>query len=80
MTLFSRLSETPVTSGDSSNNTVNEFTFYVDRQIAVNVKARASLDFALYSSSLSGAGTRTEPATSISQRHASIGGGVTYQF
>lgn len=80
MTLFSKLAETPVTSGDSSNNTVNEFTLYVERQIAVNVKARASLDFALYSSSLSGAGTRTEPATSISQRHASIGGGVTYQF
>lgn len=80
MTLFSKLSETPVTSGDSANNTINEFNLYVERQIAVNVKARATLDFALYSSTLAGAGTRAEPATSISQRHAAIGGGLTYQF
>jgi hypothetical protein len=80
MTLFSKLNETPVTSAGSAENTINEFSLYFERQVAVNLKARGSLDFALYSSSLSGRGSRTEPATSISQRQVSVGAGLTYQF
>lgn len=80
MTLFAKLTESPVTSGDSASNTINDFSLYVERKIAINLKARASLDFSLYSSSLSGAGTRAEPATSISQRTVAIGGGIVYQF
>lgn len=80
MTLFSKLTESPVSSGDSANNTINDFSMYLERRIAINVKARAGVDFSLYSSSLSGAGTRTEPATSLSQRTVVINGGIIYQF
>jgi hypothetical protein len=80
MTLFSKLTESPYTSGDSANNTINEFSLYLERKIAINLKARGSLDFALYSSSLSGTGTRNEPATSISQRTVGVGAGLIYQF
>lgn len=80
MTLFSKLSESPVTSASSSSNTINEFSLFLERKIAVNLKARLLLDFALYSSNLSGAGTRAESATSLSQRQTSVGGGIVYQF
>jgi hypothetical protein len=80
MTLFSKLSESPVTSGSSASNTINEFNLFLERQIAINVKARLVLDFALYSSNLSGSGTRAESATSLSQRYTSLGGGIIYQF
>lgn len=80
MTLFSKLTESPVSSGDSANNTINEFSLYGERQIAINLKLRASLDFSLHSSSLSGSGNRTEPATSISQRIIGLSGGLIYQF
>lgn len=80
MTLFSKLSESPVTSGSSSSNTINEFNLFVERQIAVNLKARVALDFALYSSNISGTGTRVESATTLSQRHTSLGAGIIYQF
>lgn len=80
MTLFSKLSESPVTSGSSSSNTINEFNLFVERQIAVNLKARLALDFALYSSNISGTGTRVESATTLSQRQTSLGAGIIYQF
>lgn len=80
MTLLSKLSESPVTSGSSSSNTINEFNLFVERQIAVNLKARLILDFALYSSNISGTGTRAESATTLSQRHTSLGAGLNYQF
>jgi hypothetical protein len=80
MTLFSKLTESPVTSADSANNTINEFSVYAERKIAVNLKARGGVDFSLHSSSLSGAGTRVEPSTSISQRMASLTAGLIYQF
>lgn len=80
LTLFSKLNETPVTSASSSNNTINDFSLFLERKIAINLKARAALDFSLYSSSLSGTGTRTESATSISQRTMGLSAGLTYQF
>jgi hypothetical protein len=80
MTLFAKLTESPVTSGDSASNTNNDFSLYVERKIAINLKARGSLDFSLYSSSLTGAGTRVESATSISQRIVGAGAGIIYQF
>lgn len=80
MTLFSKLTESPVSSGDSANNTINEFSVYAERKIAVNLKARGGLDFSLHSSSLSGNGSRAESATSISQRAVSLTAGLVYQF
>lgn len=80
MTLFAKLTESPVSSGDSASNTINDFSLYIERKVAINLRARGSLDFSLYSSSLEGAGTRAEPATSISQRTVAVGAGLIYQF
>lgn len=80
MTLFSKLTESPVSSGSSANNTINEFSLYAERKIAVNLKARGSFDFSLHSSNISGTGTRAEPATSLSQRTVAVGAGLIYQF
>lgn len=74
------LNESPVTSSRSSTNTINDFSFFVERKIAENLKASGSLDFALYSSSLSGSGSRGENGTSLSQRHTNITGGIVYMF
>lgn len=80
LTLFSKLTESPVQSGDSATNTINEFSIYLERKIGVNLRARGGLDFSLYSSSLTGAGTRTEPATTISQRYVNAAAGLACQF
>ncbi len=69
-----KLSEDPNSSGNS-NNQVNQFGFFVDRQMAMNLKARFNLDFELYSSDFSG-GT----VTSSSQKHTVLSGGVYYLF
>ncbi len=80
ITLFSKLTESPVQSGDSATNTINEFSIFLERKIGVNLRARGGLDFSLYSSSLTGAGTRAEPATTISQRYVNAAAGLVYQF
>ena len=80
MLFLTKLTEAPIRSGDSSSNTINEFSFYVDRRIAMNLILRSQLEFSLYSSSLSGSGNRAEPATSISQRHLTATAGIIYQF
>ncbi|HRK08729.1 MAG TPA: hypothetical protein PLZ57_13240 [Pseudobdellovibrionaceae bacterium] len=80
MLFLTKLTESPIRSGDSSSNTINEFSFFVDRRLAMNLILRSQLEFALYSSSLTGSGNRTEPATSISQRHISASAGIIYQF
>lgn len=80
MVLFPKLTESPVSSGDAANNTINEFSLYAERKIAINLRLRGSLDFWLYSSSVSGAGTRAERASSISQRTLSAGASFIYQF
>ncbi|MGE0762773.1 MAG: hypothetical protein AB7N80_05800 [Bdellovibrionales bacterium] len=75
-----RLGETPVTSGDESDNTINMFGVFGLRKITENLKGVMKLDFEQYSTNFSGAGTRTEPATSSSQRHTTLSAGVAYMF
>lgn len=79
--LLPKLSETPVTSGANSTNSVTRFDLFLERQLAVNIKARGGLDFGLYSASLSGSGTRNgETASSISQRTVAAIASLVYQF
>lgn len=86
MYLLPKLSETPVTSGSSSSNTINDFSLFIERRIAENIRAISSIDFSLYSSNLSGSGTRTdadgnaEPATSLSHKHSQLSVGINYMF
>ena len=68
------LSETPSTSG-RDDNSVNSFGFFVDKDIAINLRTRYALDFELYSSDFSGGA-----ASSSSQKHTSLSAGIYYLF
>ena len=86
MVLMTNLSESPVSSGASSQNTINDFTLFAEKKISENIRGLGSLDFSIYSSSFSGTGSRNGPsgsvesASSISQRHMSMSAGVAYLF
>lgn len=69
-----KLNETPHASG-GADNTVNSFGFFLDKYLSMNLKARGSLDFELYSSTFSGAS-----ATSSSQKHTTLAVGLYYLF
>lgn len=84
--LFPTLDETPVTSGGSPKSSINDFSLYVERTIGVNLRAVGSIDFALYSTSFSGHGSRQnafggpENATTLSHHHTSLSAGLLYMF
>lgn len=73
------LRETPVTSG-SSKNTIDQFNVVVSKKMSEHLKLQGQLDFELYSSSFSGTGTRSETATTASQRYMTLTGGIAYLF
>lgn len=74
------LSETPVSSGASNTTTINMFGLTASRKLRENLKGVAKLEFEQYASSFSGDGTRTNDATSSSQRHTTLSAGVYYMF
>lgn len=74
------LSESPVTSGATNENSINQFGLFGGRKITERIKAQANLDFELYSSTFSGNGSRTDDARSSSQRHTVITGAIYYMF
>jgi hypothetical protein len=85
--LFPKLSETPITSGGDPKASINDFSIFAQRKLGENLRAVGSLDFSLYSASYSGAGNRfqadnvtPEIATSLSQRHTVLTGGIIYMF
>lgn len=78
--LMSSLDETPVTSGGGSSSSINDFNVSVERKLGVNLRAIGSIDFSLYSSNFTGTGSRGETATTLSQSHKSISGGLVYMF
>lgn len=74
------LNETPVTSGSSSENSINEFGVFGGYKIKSNIQIFGGLDFELYSSSFSGNGSRAPDASSASHRHMVLNGGVNFFF
>ncbi len=74
------LKETPVTSGESSENSMTQFGIFGFRKISERMKVIAQLDFEMYASNFSGNGTRTESATSASHRYTTLSGGIFYMF
>ena len=74
------LSETPVTSGSSSNNSVNEFVGTLGYRYTSNIQFFSNVEVSLFSSTFSGSGTRSPRATSSSQRHTMLTGGLNYFF
>ncbi len=74
--------ETPKKSGDSTNNTINQFSLYGFYKFREHIKFTANLDVELYSTSFSGNGdmSSSEAATSASQKHMVLTGGIQYMF
>lgn len=68
------------TSGASSSSDMNNFSFFVDYKIKTRFKIRGELLFENYSSTFSGTGQRTDPATSASHKMTTLMGGVQYLF
>lgn len=73
------LSESPGTSGSDANSSINTFSLFGAKRLGVNLQAIAKLDIELYSTNFSGSGTRTA-ATSASQKHTTLSGGLAYYF
>jgi hypothetical protein len=83
LVLGSSLTESPVRSGSDATNTINDFSLFVERKIAVNLRAVGSLDISLYSTSFGGHSTTRSDgkyATSISQSHKMLNAGIVYMF
>lgn len=83
--LMPKLSEDGASSGASSTSNVTDFGVTAQKRIAENIRAFGELEFSLYSSNISGQGTRSgasgaESASTISQRHTDINVGIIYMF
>ncbi len=73
------LNESPYTSGGSSNNVV-QFGLFGYKKLSERLKLQAALDFDMYSSTFSQAGSRQQPSSSTSHRSVGLTGGVYYMF
>lgn len=84
--VFTSLNESPKTSGSSSKNSINDFSVFVERKIAENIRVTGGVEFSLFSTSFSGQGSRVdengiaETASSVSQKHTMVTGGIVYMF
>ncbi|HWU44635.1 MAG TPA: hypothetical protein VN132_14385, partial [Bdellovibrio sp.] len=74
-----RLSES-ASSGGSSSNSINAFSFFMDYRLKKRFKIRGELLFENYSSDFSGTGSRTDSASSISHKMTTLMGGIQYLF
>lgn len=79
--LFPSLTETPISSGDSSN-TINEFHIYAENKFTQRLRLKFGLEFMILSSNFSGGGgrTSTSPANSSSHRYTMLTTGIDYLF
>jgi hypothetical protein len=73
------LSESPVTSGNPSNN-ITSFNAFGEYRYSNRINVRFVLDYDLFSSNFSGSGTRTESATSASHTMTTVSTGIEYLF
>jgi hypothetical protein len=69
-----KVSEDPGSSG-SDDTDIKQFSIFADKKLKINLKARFSLDFDMYSSDFTGGNVR-----SSSQRSTSASGGLYYLF
>lgn len=74
------LSESPITSGASNKNSMNQIGLFGVRRLTPRLNLRIQFDYELFSTNFSGTGTRTESASSASQRFTTLSGGVFYMF
>ncbi|MCB0350719.1 MAG: hypothetical protein KDD38_06015 [Bdellovibrionales bacterium] len=69
-----KLTESPVSSGNSKD-TVNTFGIFGEKEISINLRARAGLDFELYTSDF-----KSGAVSSASQKHTTASFGFNYLF
>jgi hypothetical protein len=74
------LHESPFTSGASNSNSATQFGVFGFKKISAHMRIQLALDFEMYATNFSGTGTRTESATSSSQRFTTLSGGLYYMF
>lgn len=72
--------ESPATSGASSKSQIVQFGIMGFKKMGERLKLQVHLDFEMYSSNFSGAGSRAESATSSSHRYTTLSGGLYYMF
>lgn len=69
-----------ISSGASSSNQINNFSFYGEYRLKTRMRIRAELLFENYNSDFTGVGQRTDSASSVSHKMTSLLGGVQYLF
>jgi hypothetical protein len=76
------LSESPYRLGDSSTNQMTTYAIFASKRVGQRLELTGSLDFELYSSSYSGAGTMPsgESGVNASHRITLFNGGISYLF
>jgi hypothetical protein len=67
-------------SGGSSSNKINSFSFFGDYKVRTRFKIRGEVLLENYNSDFSGPGNRSESASSISHKMTTFMGGVQYLF
>lgn len=67
-------------SGGSSSNKINSFSFFGDYKVRTRFKIRGEILLETYNSDFSGPGNRTESASSISHKMTTFMGGIQYLF
>lgn len=78
--MFPSLKETPFSSGGSPNSNINNFLFYAENKISQRLRWTMGLDFLLLSTTYSGQGGRTTPASNTSHRFTMLTTGIDYLF
>ncbi|WP_096000896.1 hypothetical protein [Bdellovibrio bacteriovorus] len=68
------------TSGSSSSNKINSFSFFGDYRMQPRFKIRGEILVESYSSDFNGTGSRTESASTVTHKLMTIMGGVQYLF
>ena len=76
---FSSLKETPVSSG-TPNNSINQFSLFAENKLSERLRFNFGLELHLFSTSFSGGGNRTTPASNLSHRFIMATTGIDYLF
>ena len=74
------LSESPTSSGNSSNSTMASFSVFMDYRMSEKYNFKTQLMFDSFTTSFSGAGSRPQTATSASHTITTLAMGLEYLF
>ncbi len=78
--MFPRLRESPFSSANSNDNSINHFLFYAENKISERLRLNIGLEFLLLSTTFSGQGDRVTPASNSSHRFTLLNTSIDYLF